>query len=72
MPPVPRKPLAVAAALLAVALVAGCGGSDNGTGSRSRPAPAASEFPSAKGKTLRQVLVAGGARQGPVVSPAAS
>jgi len=71
MPPVPRKPLAIATTLLAVALVAGCGGSDNGTGSRSRPAPAASDFPSAKGKTLRQVLVSSGASQGPVVSPAA-
>ncbi len=71
MPPVPRKPFAIAGALLVVALLAGCGGSDNGTGSRSRPAPAASEFPSAKGKTLRDVLVSSGASQGPVVSPAA-
>ena len=70
MPPVPRKPLA-AAAVLSIVLIAGCGGSDNGTGSRSRPAPAASEFPSAKGKTLREVLLASGASQGPVVSPAA-
>jgi len=72
MPPVPRKPLAVATAVLAVALVAGCGGSDNGTGSRSRPAPAASEFPSAQGKTLRQLLVSSQATQGPVASPAAA
>ena len=71
MPPVPRKPLAIAAALLAVALVAGCGGSDNGTGSRSKPAPAASEFPSANGKTLRQILLEAKGGQGPVASPAA-
>jgi hypothetical protein len=72
MPPVPRKPLVVAAALLALALIAGCGGSDNGTGSRSHPAPAASQFPSSQGKTLRQVVVSSGATQGPVASPAAA
>jgi hypothetical protein len=70
MPPLSPKTLTAATALLAVALVAGCGGSDNGTGSRSRPAPAASEFPPAQGKTLRQVLSAAKS-QGPVVSPAA-
>jgi hypothetical protein len=72
MPLVPRKPIAVAAAVLALALVAGCGGSDNGTGSRSRPAPTASEFPSAKGKTLRQLVLSSQATQGPVASPAAA
>jgi hypothetical protein len=72
MPPVPRKLLATSAALLALALVAGCGGSDNGTASRSRPAPAASAFPSAQGKTLQQLLQSSGATQGPVVSPAAA
>ncbi len=72
MPPVPRKPLAIAAALLVLALIAGCGGSDNGTGTRSKPAPAASEFPSANGKTLREVLLGSNASQGPVVSPAAA
>jgi hypothetical protein len=72
MPPLSPKTLSAAtAALLAVALVAGCGGSDNGTGSRGRPAPAASEFPPAQGKTLRQVLSAAKS-QGPVVSPAAA
>ncbi|MGA8217015.1 MAG: hypothetical protein WB771_00490 [Solirubrobacterales bacterium] len=65
----PRKPLFTAAALFALGLVAGCG-SNNGTGSRSRPAPAASEFPSAQGKTLRQVVLSTGGAQGPVVSPA--
>jgi len=72
MPPVPRKPLAVVAALIALALVAGCGGSDNGTGSRSRPAPRASLFPPANGKTLRQLILASHATQGPVASPAAA
>jgi hypothetical protein len=71
MPPVPRKPLSIAAALIALALVAGCGGSDNGTGNRSQPAPPASDFPSAKGKTLRQILLLAKG-QGPVASPAAA
>jgi hypothetical protein len=52
-----------------MALLSGCG-SSNGTGSRSRPAPSASDFPSASGKTLRQVLSEGDS-QGPVVLPAA-
>jgi hypothetical protein len=57
---------------LVAALIAGCGGSDNGTGSRSRPAPPAADFPSASGKTLRQIVLESGGRQGPVVSPAAA
>src|SRR5262245_344685 len=56
---------------IVAALVAGCGGSDNGTGSRSKPAPPASDFPSAQGKTLQQVLQANSG-QGPVAAPAAS
>jgi hypothetical protein len=72
MPPVARKLLTVAVALIALALVAGCGGSDNGTGSRARPAPAASQFPSAKGKSLREVILSSHATQGPVASPAAA
>jgi hypothetical protein len=71
MPPVPRKHLAVATALIALALIAGCGGSDNGTGSRSEAAPAAAGFPPAKGKTLREVLSSADS-QGPVVLPAAA
>ncbi|MGA8803138.1 MAG: hypothetical protein WB866_00475 [Solirubrobacterales bacterium] len=66
-----RKTLVAIALPLAVALVAGCGGSDNGTGSRSKPAPAVSEFPSAQGQTLRQIVLSAGGGQGPVVSPAA-
>jgi hypothetical protein len=71
MPCVSRKTIVAIAALIAVALIAGCGGSDNGTGSRSKPAPAASEFPSAQGKTLRQIITTAGS-QGPVVAPAAA
>jgi hypothetical protein len=62
-------------AVLAVAL-AGCGSSsDSGTGSasssaESRPAPPKSDFPSAKGKTLSQVLKAADGPSDLVVSPA--
>ena len=71
MPSLSRKTLVAIALPLAVALVAGCGGSDNGTGSRSKPAPAVSEFPSAQGQTLRQIVLSAKGGQGPVVSPAA-
>jgi hypothetical protein len=79
MPPMRAARLAaVLACLLTVtALVAGCGGSGNSTstsggGAESRPAPPKGDFPSAEGKTLRQVIKA--AKGGPtdlVVSPAA-
>jgi hypothetical protein len=73
MPPVARKTIVAAAALFAVALVVGCGGSDNGTGSRNRPAPAAANFPAANGQSLQQILLtASKGQQGPVVSPAAA
>jgi len=73
MPPVSRKTIAAAAATLAVALVAGCGGSDNGTGSRSKPAPPVADFPAANGRSLQQVLLsASKGQQGPVVAPAAA
>src|SRR5581483_157469 len=65
-----RIPVTAAIALALVGVVAGCGGSGDGTGSRSKPAPPASAFPSARGKTLGQVLLQRGASQGPVVSPA--
>jgi hypothetical protein len=75
----PSRAFATLACVLAVALVvAGCGGgSDSSTGStsgsaQSRPAPPKSEFPSAKGKTLAEVLEAEGATPSTlVVSPAA-
>jgi hypothetical protein len=74
MPPVSRKTIAAAAALAAtVALVAGCGGSDNGTGSRSKPALPATDFPAPHGQSLQQVLLsASKGQQGPVVAPAAA
>ncbi|HSD22862.1 MAG TPA: hypothetical protein VLB79_00900 [Solirubrobacterales bacterium] len=67
------KTSAAAAALLLVALIAGCGGSDNGTGSRSQAALPASDFPAANGRSLEQVLLsASKGQQGPVVAPAAA
>jgi hypothetical protein len=62
---------------MGVLLLAGCGGSDSSTDStssstQSRPAPPKSDFPSANGKTLAQVLEAEEATQSElVVSPAA-
>ena len=73
MPPVSRTTTSAALALLAVALIAGCGGSDNGTGSRSKRAPSASDFPQAQGKTLKEILLAAPGGQSPnVVGPAAA
>jgi hypothetical protein len=62
------------AAGLAATLLAGCGG-DGGSDSdspeeASRPAPPASDFPAAEGRSLEQVLSAVTA-EGPVVTPAA-
>ena len=73
MPPVARKTIVAMAALIAVALVAGCGGSDDGSGSRDRPAPVVAQFPAANGQSLQQILLtASKGQQGPVVSPAAA
>lgn len=82
MPPMrARRPAAICVSLLAAGLlVAGCGGDSDSTDStatssgsaESRSAPPKSVFPSAEGKTLREVLKA--AEDGPselVVSPAA-
>jgi hypothetical protein len=72
MPRVSRKTIA-GAALLAVTLVAGCGGSDNGTGSRNRAALPPTDFPAPHGQSLEQVLLsASKGQQGPVVAPAAA
>ncbi len=80
MPPMRlSRVLAALACALAVALaIAACGsGSDSSTGSssgsaESRPAPPKSEFPSANGKTLAEVLEAENAAPSTlVVSPAA-
>jgi hypothetical protein len=58
------------AAIGAIALVAGgCGGSEDAT---SRSAPAATEFPSAKGKTIEQLVEGSGAKKTKlVIAPAA-
>jgi hypothetical protein len=82
MPPMRATRVACAAACLiaAVTLLAGCGGggsadsstSSSSGNSESRPAPPKSEFPGARGKTLRDVI--NSAPDGPselVVSPAA-
>jgi hypothetical protein len=80
MPPMlaPRLGPSLLCLLAAAALLAGCGGSEDGdsTGSaaasaESRPAPPASRFPSAEGRTLRQVLKAADGPAELVVSPAA-
>lgn len=67
-----RHPKVAGTALVAIALVAGCGddGGGGGEGVASRPASPPSDFPSAQGKTLEQVLTEAG-QEGPVVSPAA-
>jgi hypothetical protein len=55
--------------LLALAAIAGCGGSSEDP---SRPAPSAAEFPSAKGKTIDQILNDSGAKPtNLVIAPAA-
>ena len=69
MPRVRHTSIALIATVTAAALIAGCGGSDDGGGARDIAAPAAAEFPTAQGKSLKQVLSASTA-QGPVVSPA--
>jgi hypothetical protein len=80
MPPMlaPRLGPSLLCLFTAAALLAGCGGSeeDESTGSaaasaESRPAPPASRFPSAEGRTLRQVLKAADGPAELVVSPAA-
>jgi len=81
MPPMraPRLAPALLSLLAAGALLAGCGG-DSGTdestvaGAKpapSRPAPAKSGFPSAEGRTLRQVLKAADGPAEVVITPAA-
>lgn len=64
-------PAAIALACLALAalVLAGCGG---GSGETSRPAPAATEFPAAQGKTIGQLLSDSGAKETKlVIAPAA-
>ncbi len=78
-PPMPARPARVisvfACAIAAVALLAACGSSDSsstGGGSAvSRPAPPKSAFPSAKGKTLHEVVNGTSGPAEVVASPAA-
>lgn len=80
MPPM-RAPRLVPALFCLLAMgvtIAGCGGGSAGdetagaaATAESRPAPPVSEFPSAKGRTLRQVLKAADGRTELVVAPAA-
>jgi hypothetical protein len=66
--PLPARPLLVLLSLLPL-LLAGCGGSSE---EGSKPAPSASEFPSAKGKTIAGLLGGSGAKPAKVVvAPAA-
>ncbi|HET9197886.1 MAG TPA: hypothetical protein VFN92_06505 [Solirubrobacterales bacterium] len=74
----PRTVPALLCLLAMGALIAGCGGGSGGDestaaseGAESRPAPPASEFPSAAKRTLRQVLKAADGPAELVVSPAA-
>lgn len=74
----PRAIAALSCLLFAAALaLAGCGGGSgssaksSATAVENRPAPAKSEFPSAKGKTLAEVLEAASGHSELVVSPAA-
>jgi hypothetical protein len=63
-----KRLLPLVLCLLLAAALAGCGGSDDS----SRPAPAASEFPSAKGKTIGDLLHDSGAKPSKlVIAPAA-
>jgi hypothetical protein len=53
------RALALAGALFAMALLAGCGGDDDSADSTvSTPAPAASDFPAVKGETLDELMSA--------------
>ncbi len=75
----PRRYLAPLACLLALGglVLSGCGGGSGGStasdssSSESRPAAPKSAFPSAKGKTLREVLDAADGPSDLVISPAA-
>jgi len=80
MPPMRAPRLASALlSLIAVALVAGCGGDSGDEDStrdtlgvaESRPAPSKSDFPTVKGRTLRQVLKAADGRSELSIRPVA-
>jgi hypothetical protein len=75
----PRLALALAVLATAMAALAGCGGDSGGDGStsshpeaaKSRLAPPASDFPSAEGRTLRQVVKAADGPAESLIKPAA-
>lgn len=73
----PRLALTILACLIAVALAAGCGSDSGSPGSSSPgtvadvPAPPASEFPPAEGRTLGGIVKAADGHAELVVSPAA-
>jgi hypothetical protein len=75
----PRLAFALACLAAAAAFAAGCGGDSSTQGStatgagpaESRPAPPASEFPSAQGRTLREVVKAADGRAESLIDPAA-
>jgi hypothetical protein len=79
MPPMRAARLAVVlACLLAAALVVGCGGGSDSSGStsnsgtaESRSAPPKSDFPASQGRSLEELLKLADARSELVVSPAA-
>jgi hypothetical protein len=71
-----RHATSALACLLAVVLVAGCGGGSDSTGSSgasaaNRPAPPKSEFPKAEGRTLGEIVKGADSHAELVVSPAA-
>jgi len=69
MRPARPLPLLLALGLALVLLAAGCGSSSSDP---SRPAPSAAEFPSARGKTIDQIVEDSGAKQTDlVIAPAA-
>jgi len=72
-----RVPVALICLLAAACFAAGCGEDSDSSGdsgtetAKSRPAPPKSDFPSARGKTLAEVLNSAGGPSEYVVSPAA-
>jgi hypothetical protein len=68
------RPLpSIAAVLAALALLAGCGGDDEPATAPAPPPEAdAASFPSAKGKTIEQVLAAADESEGPILAPSVS
>jgi len=68
----PRVAILAGPLCLAVLLIAGCGGSGSGGKVENRPAPPASQFPSATGKSLAEVLNQASEPTQLVVTPAST